>query len=152
MAAKETTTTSQILTETAAINLTILRSVANPPTAMPGSDLTNSTPLVSTYNINMAYGDNEYMLDASGNKVRLLSQNQNQGWINFNPAQVASFFTTQITPAGASTPVNLGDYLGSLMDAAIQADITAKAAAPAAPVTSLAAPMTGIAAYDPSPK
>jgi len=117
MVAKSTSVAANVLTETAAINMTITRNIQG------------SIPPVDIYGVNMGYGDAQYVTDTNGVKTQLIQQNLNPVWFSLTLEEVETLMSLQVTPAGASAPISLGAYLGQLMDAQIQLDMAAKAAA-----------------------
>ena len=127
MVAKSTTVAANVLTETAAINMTITRNIQG------------SLPPVDIYGVNMGYGDAQFITDGNGVKTQLIQQGLNTVWFSLTQEEVGSFMSLQVTPAGATAPISLGAYIGQLMDAQIQVDMAAKAAAALAAAAAVAA-------------
>lgn len=102
-------------TETAMINFQISRSVFGGLK----EDGSFEVPRV-VFSISMMYGDCDYLLNDAGDKVRLLTQGMKVKNVSLKPEEVAAFFVKPITVEGKETV--LGEYLASLMDAAIPAE------------------------------
>ena len=114
MAAKIVVNDGRIQTETVAQNLGITRSYMG-AVGQIGNSLTPS------YNVYLSYVDNEFLLDAEGNRTRLITQGMNSKHIGYSQEKVITFMTKTITVDGVET--TLGEYLADLMDAEILADI-----------------------------
>lgn len=109
MSAKQTTLTGSVLQETVGISLNITRfPVAGPP------------PTVG-YAISYSFGDHTYLVSPGGERVKLLSQGENQRGVNLTPERVGYFLSTPITEEMVGR--SLGDVVADLWDAEIAAEI-----------------------------
>lgn len=126
MAAKESITNSRILTETALVNLQISRSIIGGGPMVPGAA---PVPPRDAFGLNLSYADTEYLVDASGARERVLTQGQNQRWLNLAPDQVEALRDSPMKAAdGAAT--TWGVFTDQLLDALIVADLAKVVPAP----------------------
>jgi len=112
MAAKETTLSGSVVSETAGTNLSINR--------LPVA----STPPSIQFQVGAGYADSLYLTDATGAKIQLLQSNQNPRFIGFTPQQTEAFYATPATSPDYPTVTTLGDLLAAMWDAAIVADLS----------------------------
>lgn len=117
MAAKIITTQSNIQVETVAQNFSISRTYQG----NPGISHLEQSILTLLYNVNLSYGDNEFLLDSEGNRTRILSQNRNSKYITLTQEKISAFMLKSIVVDGVIT--TLGDLLANLMDAEIIEDM-----------------------------
>lgn len=126
MAAKESIANSRILTETALVHLQITRTIIGGGSMAPGAA---PVPPSEAFGMNMGYADAEYLVDASGARERILTQGQNQRWVNLAPDQVEALRATPMKTAdGAAT--TWGAFTDQLLDALIVADMAKEVPAP----------------------
>jgi hypothetical protein len=121
MSAKQVTTSSSILTETVGTYLNITRQVqgGGQPGLLPG--VQSEVPTVA-FSVQAAYADHEYLVDAEGNKLRLLASNRNQRHISIFGDDATAFYMTPMKLMDGTTTC-LGEFLSDLWDAAIVADL-----------------------------
>ncbi len=106
MSAKVEITPSKTIKETVAQNMNINRYVN-------GID--------PVYNINLTYGENEFLATDDGVKTRLLSSGMNSKSITLPPEKVLEFFNKAVMYDGKNT--TLGELLATLMDEVIAEDL-----------------------------
>lgn len=126
MAAKEIIQNSRILTETALVNLQLSRSIIGGSAMVPGAP---PVPPSEAFGLNLSYADTEYLVDASGARERVLTQGQNQRWLNLAPDQVEALRNTPMKTA-QSEATTWGAFTDQLLDGLIVADMAKAVPAP----------------------
>lgn len=116
MAAKETTLPGSVVVETVGQSLTINRI----PVA--------SKPPTIQFAVNSTYVDNTYLVDADGTKIQLLQQGSDTRYLGLTPQESGELYLIPCTSARYPGLSTLGDILAAAWDAAIVADLAAKAA------------------------
>lgn len=113
MAAKtEVKQAGSILTETAGTTLVITRTVHTGDQGVP----------VVKFNVRMEYAEAEYLIDAEGNRIRLLSSNMNPKQVYHADDASMEFYMTPMKTADGEDTV-LGEFLSQLWDQDIVADM-----------------------------
>lgn len=123
------TSGQSIAPEYAATNISFIRSM------VPVNGI-----LTPTFTVNIAYSRQDYLLDAKGDKISVLSLTNTNTPMGFNPAysgsisltqdqliQMSSAISSSLTTTSTTTPApSLIDLIGNEADTLIHADLVAR--------------------------